>query len=354
MNLDVSQYMLSGWPRYEDDELQRILRIYSQEPISSFLRSVSGCHECEGLPIQGRPINLLCNRPTDVDPDKGISELSIRERRYENLMERLNEEAQGDVEHDTLLTFISEEVFGVGWNGFGGIDAGLSIGLHPWADYSINNWKEGDDRVDLMVVADDWFSINTTLKKKSIFSGRYHASSRTWLNFWSNLREASNSSLTVTEFQEGVMSRFRVLFTNAMLCLRRGVKDTGDENLSYSTFVRCQPHLKRQIAIFRPRVLVGMGHIACTQILEGLSGCWSPRAKELVRRSFKRSGNLLKLDVKRNRSYLSEVYRRDSKFLGLDASLRGQLRCAMRRPVCVSNSVKAKSRPSFSTRADKT
>jgi len=241
--------------KYTEQDFRLIIRGYKlldrDAALSTLLRDVSRCSQChiEYPDRTDHPANLLV-RPLPLprlNNRTAVDKYFIRVKRDHGYLRNLLKA------RTTLPDFLER----VG-------SARFSIGLLPWLDYCMLH--RTSRATDIMIIGIDFKNVPDFIKKEK----DHHlplASPRTpnnvwgptWRRFWSNLFAAPFDNSTVSEF----LSVRGAYFTNSVLCFGGAV----DPRLHCYQYIECcRPHIKRQIAIVRPRCLVSFGDFGCRNV----------------------------------------------------------------------------------------
>lgn len=331
MIMDVSRLLPWDAERYSESESRRIIDNYEQLGFSGLLKDVSTCTRCKSLESHKRPYNILANDlarmgPTTDDRYAGLTERCSGLARF---LEALSARTRGSpLSDEDLARELYESLFKRTWNMFGGYGEGLSIGLNPWTDYSLSKWNDQRKRCGILVVEKDWFPLNATMEVRSIFDFRYHEGvrskrSHTYSNFWNKLRlvhplPGFDDYIT---YSREMISRFNIVFTNSMACVKHGEERSGDDAVIMRCAQNCAAFTMRQIELLRPEIILPMGEHAQSSILGLFETRWTPSSRMILDR-LRSSRFGLRLNNRR-RNALSDEYDKDGNFLGLEAMLPG-------------------------------
>jgi len=133
-----------------------------------------------------------------------------------------------------------------------------------YAPRGIGYWSDAYPNLcaDLMIVGQDWGSEGYLLnfsksydRLLSSVNNYWEDKNPTWENLMTYLGKAGFSSV---ENSSNARLRFtNIYLTNAVLCLRKGDKITGDINTQW--IGNCFPFLKKQLDIIRPKIVATLG-----------------------------------------------------------------------------------------------
>lgn len=278
---------------YEKNKVVSIIEGYQSlnynGAMQSFLYKASSCRKCEGLPINVRPINRLVNelhldRKPGEEADKIIQSYDIFKKHFMrqpySVIDKFNQ-CKESIDDEQFY----QEVMVDPWP----IDGGLSIGVCGWTDASILLSK---GKHEIMIVAADWYpmrSQNTFLieREDSIFLKQ---------KVFPNKLFSGIPQEEKTEKWKNLLSKAGIYFTNAMLCYRPQTDKVGQKNISVKSFEYCQNHLKDQINIVKPKLIVTWGVQPAISTFNALSEiAQNKNSTDIIKKTFFSPFQLTKL-----------------------------------------------------------
>ncbi len=128
--------------------------------------------------------------------------------------------------------------------------------LNPW------NWWYGNLDADILLIGQDWGAIDSTGGIRELFNPDNHYISDTDKNLIELFKELGFNKIVAPydQIKKKESSEDKLFFTNAILGIRKGNKDSGKINLYVYKETSC--FLFSLINIIKPRYIIAMGGIA--------------------------------------------------------------------------------------------
>ncbi len=240
---------------YSRDEVYRIIQGYRlldrSGLFSSLLKRISKCDKCIRLENGDldKPLNFLV-RPLPLHrltTPKEIRKYTIRIKRDDTFLRNIFKDFRSTEE-------VKEKIG----------SARFCIGILPWLDRCM--LIRTSEETKLMIVGIDYknfpvffrqgkdqnFPFDSYRKKNNIWGS-------TWRKFWTNLLGSSYDEETVNN----VIAAVGLYVTNSMLCFGGG-KSPRAHNFDYISC--CRDHIKDQIKIVSPKIIVSFGNFGCKNV----------------------------------------------------------------------------------------